>query len=234
MELFFHAGPWAVGDSFDLASDEARHLAVLRKVPRDLVVLIDGRGTFAEARIVELTKHKVRVEILSTSIQKDSSRVRLCFALSKPPALEQVLRHVTELRVDSVVLLETRFAQTYRQWNATRWERIIQEACKQSQQAAFPKLLGPLAIRKYVEEHRGSESSMIVCDEIDRNAGGWDVDPTRRLDVFVGSEGGWSDEERALFEAAGAFRLGLGPTRLRAETAALVATTLVKKSAGEL
>lgn len=232
MERFFHPGPLSTGENLVLDPEESKHLVVLRKQAGDSLELIDGQGHIAVASIVSLKKNGTVVRILSVGIQEAEFRVRLCLAIPKPSALEFALRHTTELGVHSIVPLVSAYSQSGKGWNAARWNRIVQEACKQSQQARFPLLLEPLELSAYL----GAPAPDIVRILCDENARAGEplgaLSKGLRYDVFVGAEGGWSDAERQQF--AGVMRLGLGPNRLRAETAAIVATTLVKKTLGEL
>jgi 16S rRNA (uracil1498-N3)-methyltransferase len=110
-----------------------------------------------------------------------------------------------------------------------RWERIIFEAVKQSGRARTPSLESSLSFSEAIAR----PGTKIVFDA--------DVDPSPPIDapaeaatLFIGPEGGWSEDELQLARAAGAHFRKLGPRRLRAETAAIVAITRILAERGEM
>lgn len=101
--------------------------------------------------------------------------------------------------------------------NWTRMVRIVAEAAEQSNRNSVPRIMPPIRFSEL------NLSNMVFADE--RSAYGREL-PTRILgaeNILIGPEGGFSDNEFAALDAAGARGLSLGPTILRAEVAAIIA-----------
>ena len=108
-----------------------------------------------------------------------------------------------------------------------RWRRIAVEAAEQSGRVFVPVVEAPLSFAEAIRRHRGT---LVLADGT-----GEPLERLRpllpaagRVAVAVGPEGGWSDAERAVARAAGALFLRLGPHILRTETAAVVATAVLR------
>ncbi|NBX75745.1 MAG: 16S rRNA (uracil(1498)-N(3))-methyltransferase [Proteobacteria bacterium] len=223
----------AVGAVLNLDFEQSAHCArVLRLREGDSVSLINGQGCLAEGTIVEANPQKTMIEVKSIGTQKQSSQVQMAFGLTKPSALELIFRKCTELGVASFQPLVTDHSLHPESWNEDRWQKIVVEACKQSQELWFPKIFKPVSLSAWLKE-RNSERALVVCDEALRKSKA-DLNLSSAADVLIGPEGGWSDAERKSFEELQPFFLGLGPNRLRAETACLVALALVKSRLGEI
>ncbi|MCU1227773.1 MAG: hypothetical protein JWO97_657, partial [Acidobacteria bacterium] len=111
---------------------------------------------------------------------------------------------------------------------AERWEKIVHEAVKHSGRSIVPRLEAPSAFDEVIAR----EGLRVVYDA--------DVEPSPSLTnvvaatLFIGPEGGFSERELALARDAGATFARLGPRRLRAETAAIVACATIYAGFGDL
>lgn len=229
---FFVNLPFERDQTVELPSEESHHLSrVLRLTEGELIDLVDGKGHVATAEIVEITKRTSRARIVAIETVKEASRVQLVFALPKAPALEFILRRVTELGVAQFQPLETQHSLRHSSWNDERWKKIIAEVSKQCQETTFPTLLPPLPLSQWLTR-RDPKRALLFCHEGLRKTE--NAASLEACDVLVGAEGGWSEEESKRIFAAGATALGLGKNRLRAETAALIAVALAKIKIGEL
>jgi 16S rRNA (uracil1498-N3)-methyltransferase len=217
----------AIGSTITIAGQEFHHAArVVRVQPGEPVEVFDGRG-FAAAGTVESiqTGHMVvRVE------QRIDSReapldVRLAMAIIQLDRFELVLQKATELGVRRIVPLITDRVEVrperYR-GKTERWEKIVFEATKQSGRATIPTIEPPARFRDVVAQ----PGARIVFDA---DAEPSPVTPAESVTLFIGPEGGWSEDELAFARERGCAFARLGPRRLRAETAAIVA--LVRASA---
>lgn len=185
----------------------------------------------ASARLTEVTKRAARAEILSVETATQNSKVSLAFALPKAPALDFIIRRVTEVGVTEFQPLETHHSLRRTAWNEDRWKKVVAEVGKQCQEPFFPRLLPPLALAEWLAK-RDTSRTLLFCHEEIRAAS--PAAAGASCDLLVGAEGGWSAEETKAVFAAGAVSLGLGKNRLRAETAALIGVTLAKIRVGEL
>ncbi|HEX4047185.1 MAG TPA: RsmE family RNA methyltransferase, partial [Elusimicrobiota bacterium] len=129
---------------------------------------------------------------------------------------------------------------------AERWARVVMAAAKQCGRAELPPVREPMQFRDAVrackdkglallayEGMKGSvaaERLKLTLREADQKRGADSLD----VHLFIGPEGGFSDEEIELAEAEGVVVFGMGPRTLRAETAAAAAATLVQYEFGAL
>jgi 16S rRNA (uracil1498-N3)-methyltransferase len=233
MHRFTAQGPFTVGSDVPLDPVQSHHVAkVLRLEAGERIALIDGQGSLAFAVLEEVRPKAARAKVDSVEQSTERSRLSLCFAIPKGQALDFVFRRAPELGLESMVPLQTRFSSSAKGWNADRWAGVVSEVCKQCEELHFPHVAEPQTLAAWLES-RDTSRTLVICDE---NARDEKVDalPATGIDLVVGAEGGLSREEVESLKKAGARLLGLGRNRLRAETAALVALTLLKKQAGEM
>jgi 16S rRNA (uracil1498-N3)-methyltransferase len=221
------------GNPLTLDFEQSAHcVRVLRLREGDSVSVINGKGVLGEGIILEANPKRTVIEVKSLESREEASQVQLAFGLTKPAALELIFRKCTELGIASFQPLITDHSIHPESWNEERWQKIVFEACKQSQELWFPKICAPISLGTWLKE-RKVEHSLVICDEVFRKT---KQDPklTSPADILIGPEGGWSEAERKQFAGLKPLSLGLGPNRLRAETACLVALALVKSQLSEI
>jgi 16S rRNA (uracil1498-N3)-methyltransferase len=196
---------------------EFEHLRVLRLRVGDGLIVFDGTGLEADARIVEIDEISVQLEVdapRKVNLEPPQA-ITLGIALLKGDKLADVVRACTELGVGTIQLLVTEFsdAKEIGSQKLQRLRRIALEASKQCKRSVVPNILEPVKLLQYVPEnalmaHPGSSV-------LPRVAVRWNGPVT----LFTGPEGGFSDQEIAWLEQHHVTRVGLGPRILRAETA---------------
>jgi len=226
--------PFAPGDRIAITGDEQHHAArVVRVREGEEVELFDGKGTAAHGVVTAAGHDQLTVNVL-TIIDARETRLSLTLAMSviALDRFELVLQKATELGVRSIVPLVSERVELrperYR-GKQERWERIIFEAVKQCGRARTPGLESPLSFREAITR----PGPKIIFDA--------DTEPSPTIDapyeaatLFIGPEGGWSEEELQLARDSGARFRKLGPRRLRAETAAIVAVARILAESGEM
>ncbi len=233
MHRFLSATPLKTGATVTLEAEQSKHLAkVLRLEEGTVVGLIDGRGGLASARITSVHARAAQVQVIEVQTATARSKVRLCFGAPKGQALDFIFRRATELGVQSFQPLQTRFSSPVKGWNDERWASVVSEVCKQCEELFFPDVAAPLTLDVYLKQ-RDPKRVLVLCDENAR-ADAAEIPVAAEVDLLIGAEGGFHPDEVAALRSAGVLSLGLGRNRLRAETAALVALTLVKKSLHEI
>lgn len=222
-----------IGGRVTLDPEQSAHCArVLRLQNGESIILINGQGTLGKATIVNSHPRNTQVEVVELQTASVRSEAHLVFGITKPPALETIFKKCTELGVSSFQPLVTAHSLHPSSWNSERWKKIIVEASKQCQELWFPNLLEPLSFSDWLTQ-RNTSSPLVFCDENERT-GSVDKKLQGPVEILIGPEGGWSQEERQKLLQASVIHLGLGKNRLRAETACLVALTLTKLQLGEL
>jgi 16S rRNA (uracil1498-N3)-methyltransferase len=243
LHRFFAEGPMPAQGEIPLAEGALHHLRdVLRLVAGDDIIVV-SEGIAVRVRLTEVGDHAEgeRIEELPA---RHLPRVTLAQGLAKGDKMDDVVRQATELGVSrvvpfaaerSVVRLDAAKAAA----RAERWRRIAAEAAQQSQRADIPHVNDVVAADALPELLR--DSVVLVCWEDANGAEGIAeaiarIAPAASADVavVVGPEGGLTQREVALLEAAGALTVTLGPTVLRTETAGVVASALAVHARGGL
>lgn len=229
---FHSTGPLVAGNHVFLTGEEMHHARVTRLREGEEIEIFDGSGRTATGRVVALGTSQWEVEIVADAPVRESPRkIVLAMAVINLDRFELVLQKATELGVVEIVPLLTerleirpeRFAG-----KGDRWRKIIFEAVKQCGRAVVPTL-GENASLSTVLLRQGTKFIFDADHPISPQ--GDLLDP---LILLIGPEGGWSEGELAVAAASGARFEHLGPRRLRAETAAIVATTLIAARYGDL
>ncbi len=223
MKHRFHTNaPMAAGSSIPLEGDELRHARVLRLRAGEPVEVFDSRGHSFAATVEEsLTSVRLGQELPS----RESARaIDLAMSVINLDKFELVLQKATELGAASITPLltdrmEVRIERL--RGKTDRWQKILFEAVKQCGRAIIPTLHEPMTLEAAMKR----EGTKIVYDA-DEHASAVEP-PLDRVALFIGPEGGFSPRELALAREQGASFATLGPRRLRAETAAIVALALV-------
>jgi 16S rRNA (uracil1498-N3)-methyltransferase len=241
----FHAPPSAFNftkQTVTLATDEARHLReVLRLKPGDEVHVFDGRGREFRCTVVKAMREtsELRIEAEIEPAKPESQlQLNLCVALLKGEKFDLVVQKATELGVQKVTPLITRYADIHLRDESdaakrvARWQRIAIEAAKQSGRAFVPEISLPVAFAAVTNR----DGLVVMFSERDGAslATLMKTDAPASLTALVGSEGGWADEEIETAKARDFLVITLGGRVLRAETAAITVTALLQHRFGDL
>ena len=224
----------------ELPADEASHaVRVLRMKPGDEMVLMDGVGTFFKAEVAVASPHHCVYRVVEEMPQLPQWHGRYHIAMAPTKLMDRtewMLEKVTEIGVDEVSLLNCDNSER-RVAKPARLEKILVSAMKQSRKAWKPVLNDMAAFRKFVSEPRGGMKFIAHCyEEIPRTylydeLCGREV--SEAVTVLIGPEGDFTPDEVRMAVDAGYVPVHLGQSRLRTETAAMVAVMMMHLSAGE-
>lgn len=215
-----------VGAAVVLDGPEGRHAATVRRIGVGASVLLsDGRGTRATARVV--ATGKAELELTVTAVEQDPEpalRLVLVQALAKADRDDQAIESATELGVDEVVPWQA--ARSIVVWRGERaakalrkWESVVTAAAKQARRSRVPVVAEPVTQRALVERIRGSALALVLHEDATTPLATQSLPDSGDVLVVVGPEGGISPEELAAFEQAGAVAVRLGSTVLRSSSA---------------
>jgi 16S rRNA (uracil1498-N3)-methyltransferase len=206
------------GDALRLPEGEARHvLKVLRGRTGDALEVVDAGRRLFLAELNERGEASV-LEVLDASDEEDLD-LSLYQAVPKGGRMDLVVEKATEVGATRIVPLVTeRGVVRPRDGKVERWRRVAEAAARQSLRLRVPNVAEPLSFSEAV---RKVEGGVLL-----HNAP--DLEPLEAVfsapvSLFVGPEGGWSEDELRVAEEAGLALAQLGPYRLRSETAGMVA-----------
>ena len=200
--------------------------AVLRMKVGDRVSLLTGDGSEIEGRITEMTRSAVMGVIAGSKVPDPLlPEITICAAMTKRDTFEWMLQKCTEIGVHAFVPLVTDRVIKRPKETPQRWRDIIKEAAEQSGRVTLPHLSEPMTIGQAIGHTEGSVRIFM------HETGGNQLPKlhkTSHVALFVGPEGGFSDQELAAARDAQAHVVTLGNLVFRAETAAIVGTTLLR------
>ncbi|WP_247235168.1 16S rRNA (uracil(1498)-N(3))-methyltransferase [Telluribacter sp. SYSU D00476] len=213
-----------------LEGEEARHCAkVLRLGPADIIWVTDGKGKLYKASLTQVKEKLVQYTILETlPVSTRPYKVSMVIAPTrKAERNEWMVEKMVELGVDEIhfVLTEhTHHESVRRVVNQERLERIAVAAMKQSQQVMVPDIQVYNDFGKYLSACQQTNRFIAYVTDTDIPPHLLkQIDPGRDIVVLIGPEGDFSQEEIEQAMAAGFRPVSLGETRLRTETAAVMA-----------
>ena len=210
----------------ELPEEEAGHcIRVLRLTEGDEILLTDGKGFFYKAAISRAHHKHCEVEILESWKQPDLWNFKLHKAVAPTKNMDRMewfVEKATEIGIDSITCLNCRFSER-KEVKPARLEKILVSAMKQSQKATLPTLTGMTDFRTFVNQPFNGRKFIAHCEDGDKQLLKQIYNPGENALILIGPEGDFSPEEIALALQNGFEPISLGESRLRTETAALVA-----------
>ena len=234
---YFYQPDIALGE---LTKEDTQHaVRVLRMGAGDELYLMDGKGAFYRAEITAASNHRCSYRVLETLPQEKTWKGHLHIAMA-PTKLndrtEWMVEKATEIGVDEFSFLDCQFSER-KALKTERLDKIVVSAMKQSRKAWKPVLNEMQDFKSFVSAERSGAKFICHCygDERLEVKGErlekpylLDVLPEGDATVLIGPEGDFSIDEVRLAEANGYVSVSLGKSRLRTETAALVAVHLMQ------
>ena len=224
MHLFYT--PDISSDYYSLSEEESKHcIKVLRLQNNDEVFLIDGKGGFYSARILDPHPKKTLLKI--TDVKKDFGKRNhyLHIAVSPTKNIERTewfLEKASEIGIDEVSLVITDRSER-KEVKPERLKKVITSAIKQSIKAYHPILNEPVSFKTFIKSQPQQHKFIAHCMEGSKIS--LKEEPVLHSSylVMIGPEGDFSPSELSQAIEAGFKPITLGESRLRTETAALEA-----------
>ncbi|MCW5912632.1 MAG: 16S rRNA (uracil(1498)-N(3))-methyltransferase [Cyclobacteriaceae bacterium] len=211
-----------------LDEDESRHaVKVLRMQVGDELCVTDGEGRFYKTGIISTDARKCSFEIRETAFQEPRKfRIKLAIAPTKNiDRMEWLVEKAVEIGIEEIHFMVCKNSER-KNINRDRLVKIAVSAMKQSGQYYLPAIQD---IKSFDEAVAVPADEKFICyvDNDNPNHLKSLAHPNRSYLVLIGPEGDFSADELKLALAKGFVKTSLGPTRLRTETAALVACQIL-------
>jgi len=211
-----------------LVGTQAEHLARVLRARIGQEFDIAAEGQVRRGRIISVTPEKVEFELGEELPAVTLPDLTVLLAIFKFDRMEWAIEKATELGVARIVPLIAKRTDAHLASAATkrveRWRRIAREAAQQSRRAAPPEIAAPARLQDSLE--LAADRRIVLAEGVSslkQAVAGF----KGSLALAVGPEGGWTGEEERAFRAQGWIAASLGPTILRAETAAIAAVSVV-------
>jgi len=220
----------------ELPEEEAQHaVRVLRMTTGDEIMLMDGQGTFYRATVAEATKKRCFYTIDERLPQPRQWQPHLHLAMAPTKNMDRVewlAEKATEIGFDELSFLRCKFSERTVVKNE-RVDKILVSAMKQSHKAWKPTLNEMCDFKEFILQQKEKPGVKFICHCYEEQELGSKVELKYILKagvdstILIGPEGDFSIDEVKFAEANGWQSVSLGKSRLRTETAALVAVHLM-------
>lgn len=212
--------------SNELPEEEAQHCTrVLRLNIGDEITLTDGKGNFYQAEITAATNKRCQVAIKETRYQEPLWPCHLHIAMAPTKNMDRnewFAEKATEIGFDELTFLNCRFSER-KVIKTERISKILVSAIKQSLKARLPKLNEITDFHTFIQQDFEGQKFIAHCYEGEKKQLKEALTPGEDALVLIGPEGDFSEEEVQKAIEHGFVPISLGKSRLRTETAALVA-----------
>jgi 16S rRNA (uracil1498-N3)-methyltransferase len=229
--------PFKAGETVALDRDQSNYLGnVLRLASGESVLVFNGRDGEWQAAIAGRKRPDNLTLLLQTRPQDQLPDVAYVFAPLKHARLDYVVQKAVEMGAASLQPVVTRHTQVSRV-NTERMRANVIEAAEQCGILSLAAVAEPVPLERYLGQ-RAAQRLLVFCDEAadvaDPLAALKNEPGANGIDVLIGPEGGFAEEERALLvRQPNILRLALGPRILRADTAGVAALALVQATLGD-
>ncbi len=218
----------------------------LRLGEDDKILVMDGNGARYLCVISQIGDEMVLCDIIE-NMKTDAEpavRVILFQGIPKSGKMDTIVRVCTEIGIAEIVpvICERTVVKLTKESKKAdrigRWQRIAQEAAKQSHRNAIPKIHEVQDFKKAVHSLVDLELPLIIWEDEKktrlRNIFAGNREPQNTIGIFIGPEGGFDSKEVEYANECGALSVGLGPRILRTETAGPCVCSLILYATGEL
>ncbi len=210
----------------ELPEEEAKHaVRVLRLTDGKEILLTDGKGFFYKAEITQAHPKHCLVRLLEKWEQPPLWHFHLHVALAPTKNIDRMewfVEKATEIGIDEITFLHCRYSER-KEIKIPRLEKIVVSAMKQSQKARVPLIREMTPFKEFIRRPATGQRFIAHCEETDKKLLKDVYSCGQDFTILIGPEGDFSTAEIALASENGFQPVSLGESRLRTETATLVA-----------
>ena len=225
MQLFYNSELDTSVKTFNFSKDESRHIVkVLRKSTGDLLMITNGEGWMFEAEVIIPNHNKCVVSILKSTFEAPRTyTIHLAVAPTKMnDRYEWFIEKATEIGVDIITPIicqnsERKIIKT------ERFEKILQSAMKQSLHCYLPSLAPAIRFSEFIKMPQEGATFIAHCEDGKKLKFKDQIEAKKSITILIGPEGDFSPKEIELALKHQYIPVSLGATRLRTETAGIVA-----------
>lgn len=228
MNIFYT--PDIDGEQYTLSEQESKHcIRVLRNSIGDELTLVDGSGGLYKSEIIDANPKRCSVRVIEKieEFQKRDFHVHLAIAPTKNnDRLEWFLEKATEIGLNEITPLLCEHSER-KQIKQERLEKVVVSAMKQSLKAYLPKLNNLTTFETLLANSEADQKFIAHCEDGDKNHLYNEIEKGQNVLILIGPEGDFSPLEIEKALKFGFKPISLGESRLRTETAGVVATQIV-------
>jgi len=224
MHIFYT--PELSGNTYTLDETESKHcVRVLRLEKGDEITLVDGRGGFFTAEITDPNPKRCAVKVIKSELNFGRRNFQIYIAIAPTKNIERLewfLEKATEIGINRVTPLLCRYSER-KEIKTERLEKVMVSAMKQSLKAYLPQLDELTKFNEFIRQPFDGQKFIAHCEEQHRELLKNAIQSGKNYLILIGPEGDFSTEEIESALNAGFLPVSLGDSRLRTETAGVVA-----------
>ena len=229
MQLFYNPTINENSDFFSFDKEESKHIIkVLRKKHSDILFVTNGLGILFKTEITLASDSKCTVKIVFIE-KTEPSKYYLHLAVAPTKMndrYEWFLEKATEIGVSEITPIICEHSER-KIIKTERFDKIIQSAMKQSNQMYLPKLNDPILFKDFIKIENNDTKFIAHCEENEKKSLKESLNPKTNATILIGPEGDFSKKGIQMALDNEYLPISLGNTRLRTETAAIIACSQV-------
>ncbi|WP_299061644.1 16S rRNA (uracil(1498)-N(3))-methyltransferase [uncultured Polaribacter sp.] len=231
MQLFYNSEISTETKQITFDKIESKHIVrVLRKKENDVLKITNGKGFLFDVKISFANDKKCLAEVIKYEEKPKPWQYYLHIAIAPTKLndrIEWFLEKATEIGIDEITPIICSNSER-RIVKLERFEKIIQSAMKQSLKFTLPKLNAPIKLKDFINQDFEGQACIAHCEpQANKNLLQSVVKPAQKTTLLIGPEGDFSSEEIKKCLEKNMIPISLGESRLRTETAGLVAVNIV-------
>ncbi len=227
MELFYSPN---LSQLITLTTEESKHIyKVMRKRKGDKLLFTNGKGIKAIGKIIKIEKNKTYIEITKKEKKEKTHNYYLHLGISPTKntnRFEWLLEKATEIGIDEItpIISEKSEKQTIKK---ERCSKILISAIKQSNQYHLPILNNPINLKEFLKKTYNFQKYIAHCNNKIFKSELKSEKLLKKSIILIGPEGDFTSNEIEIAQDNNYKSISLGENRLRTETAAIIATSII-------
>ena len=210
-----------------LDNDKLHYLKnVMRKKANDKILIFNEKEEWLAKLLLEGEKKVVPEYLIKKS--EATPDIWLCFALIKSKNISYLIEKVTEIGLKKIIPVETSYSEKYTP-NYERLEKVCIEAVEQSESCCVPQIEKKKELFELLENW-DRDRVIIFCDEErkGKNILKIPIQGKKKIAIFIGPVGGWSEDDRRGLKNLNFFNVTLGDNVLKVDTACIVSLSSIR------
>jgi len=241
MHRFYHSNPLDLNQIIILDEFSSHHaLRVMRVKVDDFLVLFNGDGFEYRGRVSDINKKTINVEILSKEKNNSESpiNINLFQSISSNEKMDMVIQKAIELGVSSIQPIFTSRSTIKLSLDRTKkrvihWKQVSISACEQSGRSKIPTIKSPIEFDQISEGIKTNSLNLLLHPDNLEESSNLPNEYSGDINIFIGPEGGFSQDEVLLLKKQNCINIQLGPRILRTETAPLAIIAILQYKYGD-
>ena len=241
MHRFYHSNPLDLNQIIILNEFASHHaLRVMRIKVDDFLILFNGDGFEYRGRVSDINKKTINIEILSKEKNNNESpiNINLFQSISSNEKMDMVIQKATELGVSSIQPIFTSRSTVKLSLDRIKkrlihWRQVSISACGQSGRSKIPTIKSPIGFDRFVEGISTNSLNLLLHPDNSKESSNLPNKYSGDINIFIGPEGGFSQDEVLLLKKQNCINIQLGSRILRTETAPLAIIAILQYKYGD-